>query len=85
MPDQTKRAHELMTALHNDGYDVAERFNLTTTGEVSKAASVLEARQTVEKEKRNGKMHVDLNIDGLSELREVAARRRKTGQLMEEL
>jgi predicted nucleic acid-binding Zn-ribbon protein len=63
--------------------DVAERLDLATTGEVSKAASVLEARQIVEKEKRDGQMHVDLNVDGLNEVREAAARREKTTELME--
>jgi len=65
-------------------YDgIATRLDLATTGEVSKAASVLEARQIIEKEKRDGELHVDLNVDGLNEVREAAARREKTTELME--
>jgi len=55
------------------------------TGEVSKAASILEARKIVEKEQRDDGMHIDLNVDGLNDVREAAARREKTEELMEEL
>jgi prefoldin subunit 5 len=65
--------------------DVAQRLDLSTTGEVSKAASVLEARKIVEKEQRDDGMHIDLNVDGLNDVREAAARREKTEELMEEL
>lgn len=68
------------------GYEqIAERLGLKRTNEISSAATLLESYGVVEKEKRNGEMHVDLNIDGLNGLREAAARRRKTEQLMEEL
>jgi len=65
--------------------EVAERLDLSTTGEVSKAASVLEARKLIEKDSRDDGMYVDLNTDGLNEVREAAARQRKTEELMEEL
>jgi len=54
-------------------------------GEISSAATLLESYKIVEKEKREGEMHVDLNVDGLNEVRERAARRRKTEELMEAL
>jgi len=65
--------------------DVAERLDLSMTGEVSKAASVLEARKLIEKDSRDDGMYVDLNSDGLNEVREAAARQRKTEELMEDL
>ncbi|MFW6382888.1 MAG: hypothetical protein ACOCZD_02490 [Haloferacaceae archaeon] len=65
--------------------DIAQRLDLSSTTHVSKAASVLEARQVIEKENRADGMYVDLNTDGLNEVREAAARRDKTEQLMEEL
>ncbi|MFC5135510.1 MULTISPECIES: hypothetical protein [Haloferacaceae] len=65
--------------------DVAQRLDLSTTGEVSKAASVLEARKIIEKDQRDDGMYVDLNTDGLNEVREAAARREMTEQLMDEL
>jgi len=68
------------------GYEqIAERLGLKRTNEISSAATLLESYGVVEKEKRSGEMHVDLNVDGLNEIREAAARRRKTEQLMEEL
>jgi len=68
------------------GYEqIAERLGLKRTNEISSAATLLESYGVVEKEKRNGEMHVDLNVDGLNEIREAAARRRKTEELMETL
>ena len=68
------------------GYEqIAERLGLKRTNEISSAATLLKSYGVVEKEKQNGEMHVDLNVDGLNEIREAAARRRKTEQLMEEL
>jgi regulator of replication initiation timing len=68
------------------GYEqIAKRLGLKRTNEISSAATLLESYGVVEKEKRSGEMHVDLNVDGLNEIREAAARRRKTEQLMEEL
>ena len=67
-------------------YDaVAERLGVSTTSDVSKAASELERRKVIKKDSRDGGMHVDLNVDGLNEVREAAARREKTEQLMDEL
>lgn len=65
--------------------EIAERLDLSTTGEVSKAASVLKARKIIEKDSRDDGTYVDLNTDGLSEVREAAARQRKTEELMQEL
>ncbi|WP_277540237.1 coiled-coil domain-containing protein [Haloarcula laminariae] len=65
--------------------DVAERLGVSTTSDVSKAASELERRKVIKKDSRDGGMHVDLNVDGLNDVREAAARREKTEQLMDEL
>jgi len=65
--------------------DIAQRLDLSTNGEVSRAASALEARQVIEKDQRDDGMYVDLNTDGLNEVREAAARREKTEELMDEL
>ncbi|WP_324757121.1 hypothetical protein [Haloarcula montana] len=67
-------------------YDaVAERLGVSTTSDVSKAASELERRKVIQKDKRDGGMHVDLNVEGLNEVRQAAAKREKTEQLMDEL
>lgn len=58
---------------------------MSTTGEVSKAASVLEARKILKKDLHDDRMCVDLNFDSLNEVREAAARREKTEKLMDEL
>jgi predicted nuclease with TOPRIM domain len=65
--------------------DVAERLGVSTTSDVSKAASELERRKVIQKDKRNGEMHVDLNVDGLNEVRRAAREREKTEELMDEL
>jgi len=61
---------------------IANRLGLSRTNEISSAATLLESYKIVEKDKREGEMHVDLNVDGLNEVRERAARRRKTEELM---
>lgn len=67
-------------------YDtVAERLGVSTTTDVSKAASELERRKIVEKEKRDGSTYVDLNTTGIEAIRQAAAEREKTEELMEEL
>jgi len=64
--------------------EIGERIN-SRTNEIGSAATLLEDMKVVEKEKRDGQMHVDLNVDGLNEVREAAARRRKTEELMDSL
>lgn len=67
-------------------YDViAELLDLSGTTAVSKAASVLEAQKVVEKERRDDGMYVDLNTNGLNEVREPSAHRRKTEEVTESL
>lgn len=63
--------------------DVADRLGVSRTNEVSSAATTLESYKIVEKENRTDGMHVDLNVDGLTEIREAARRRRETADLME--
>lgn len=65
--------------------DVADRLGVSRTNEVSSAATTLEGYKIVEKEKHDDGTYVDLNVDGLNEIREAAARRRKTSELMETL
>jgi predicted RNase H-like nuclease (RuvC/YqgF family) len=65
--------------------EIAERLGVSTTSDVSTAASELERRRIVQKEQRDGGMHVDLNVDGLNEVRQTAARREQTQELMEGL
>ncbi|WP_226043454.1 DUF87 domain-containing protein [Natrinema sp. DC36] len=64
---------------------VAERLGVSTTTDVSKAASELERRKIVTKDRRDGEMMVDLNTDGIESVRKAAAEREKTEQLMEDL
>jgi hypothetical protein len=67
-------------------YDtVAERLGVSTTGDVSKAASELERRKIVTKDQRNDGIVVDLNVDGINEVRRAAREREKTEELMDEL
>lgn len=66
-------------------YDaIAERLGVSTS-DVSKAASELERRKIVTKDQRDDGMYVDLNTNGIEEVRRAAAEREKTGQLIEEL
>jgi biotin operon repressor len=65
--------------------EVADRLGASRTNEVSSAATTLESFNVVEKEKRNGETLVDLNVDGLQEIREAAKRRRQTESLMDGL
>jgi cell shape-determining protein MreC len=65
--------------------EIAERLGLSANTEVSKAASVLEEHRIVEKEQRGESIYVDLNVNGLNEVREAADRRQKTEDLMEDL
>jgi len=55
------------------------------TNEVSSAATTLESYRIVEKQKRDDGTYIDLNVDGLNEIREAAARRRETEDLMQSL
>lgn len=64
---------------------IAERLGVSTTTDVSKAASELERRKVVTKDHQDDGMYVDLNIDGMNEIREAAAEREKTEELMEGL
>jgi len=65
--------------------EIADRLGASRTNEVSSAATTLESLKVVTKEKRDGQTYVDLNVDGLNEVREAAARRRKTEELMDSL
>jgi predicted nucleic acid-binding Zn-ribbon protein len=62
--------------------DIADRLGVSTTSDVSKAASTLETMMIVEKDRRDDGMVVDLNTDGIQEVREAAARRGRTQELM---
>lgn len=64
---------------------VAERLGASRTNEVSSAATTLESYKIVEKEKRSDGTYVDLNVEGLNEIREAAARRRETEEFMQTL
>jgi uncharacterized coiled-coil DUF342 family protein len=65
--------------------EIANRLGASRTNEVSSAASTLEEYKVIEKERIDDQMHVDLNVDGLNEVRETAERRRRTEDLMEEI
>jgi len=67
-------------------YDtIAERLGVSTTSDVSKAASELERRKIVTKERGEEGMEVDLNVDGIEAVRRAAAERERTEALMEDL
>lgn len=65
--------------------EVADRLGASRTNEVSSAATTLESFNVIEKEKRDEGTFVDLNVDGLQEIREAAARRRQTESIMDGL
>lgn len=65
--------------------EVADRLGLKRTNEISSAATLLESYAVVEKENTSEGMRVDLNVEGLQEVREKAAARRRTDDLMESL
>jgi predicted nuclease with TOPRIM domain len=65
--------------------DVADRLGLSRTNEISSAATHLSSYGIVEKENSAEGMMVDLNVDGLNEVREKAAARRRAGEVMEQL
>lgn len=65
--------------------EVADRFGIQDSSNVAKAASVLESYGVVEKENTANGMLVDLNVNGLNEVRQRAEVRRRTDSLMEEL
>lgn len=64
---------------------VMENLGVSRTNEVSSASTTLEEFGVVSKEKRDDGTYVDLNIDGINEIRERAASRRRTEELMEGL
>jgi DNA-binding MarR family transcriptional regulator len=64
---------------------IAERLGVSTTSDVSKAASELERRKIITKDRHDDGMYVDLNVDGVQEVRRAAAEREKTEELMESL
>jgi len=64
---------------------IADRLNVSTTTDVSKAASELERRQIVTKDRTDQGMTVDLNVDGIEDVHRAAAEREKTEQIMEDL
>jgi len=67
-------------------YDtIADRLGVSTTSDVSKAASELERRKIVTKDRGDDGMDVDLNTEGIEKVRKAAAEREKTENLMEEL
>jgi len=65
--------------------EIADRLGVSRNNEVSSAATTLESFKIVEKDKRGDQTVVDLNVDGLQEIRESADRRRRTSEIMEEL
>ena len=65
--------------------EIADRVGVSTNTDVSKAASELERRKIVTKDRGEDAMRVDLNVDGIEEVRQAAAEREKTEQLMEDL
>jgi vacuolar-type H+-ATPase subunit I/STV1 len=64
---------------------IAERLGVSTTSDVSKAASELERRRIVTKDRQSDGTYVDLNVDGIEGVRQAAAEREKTEQLMDNL
>jgi DNA-binding transcriptional regulator YhcF (GntR family) len=52
---------------------------------VSKATSELERRKIITKDRHDDGMYVDLNVDGIQDVRRAAAEREKTEELMESL
>jgi hypothetical protein len=64
---------------------VAERLGVSTTSDVSKADSELERRKIITKDRHDDGMSVDLNVDGIQEVRRAAVEREKSEELMESL
>lgn len=59
---------------------------MTPKNKVSRElSSELERRKIISKNRADDGMHVDLNVDGIEEVRQAAAEREKTEQLMDEL
>lgn len=65
--------------------EIAQNLDVTTTQNVSSAASTLENRKIIKKERRDDGTYVDLNLDGLNEIRKAANQREKTKEIMEDL
>lgn len=65
--------------------EIADRLGYSTTSTVSTSASALESVKVVEKLEVDGEQAVDLNTDGLNEIRFAAKRRQDTEERMEEL
>jgi Mn-dependent DtxR family transcriptional regulator len=65
--------------------EIADRLGVSTTSDISKAATTLETMKIVEKDRHDDGMVVDLNTDGIQAVRKAAARRDRTQELMEGL
>ena len=65
--------------------EIAQNLDVSTTTDVSKAASTLANRKIIKKERRDDGTYVDLNLDGLNQIRKAAREREKTQELMEDL
>lgn len=64
---------------------VKENLGVSRTNEISSAATTLEEFGVSTKEERDDVTYVDLNLDGINEIRERAASRRRTEEIMEDL
>lgn len=64
--------------------DIAGRLNVSTTDDVSKAATTLEAKKVIVKHTDKSPYEVDLNIGGIEEIMAAREKQRRTEELMEE-
>lgn len=65
--------------------DIRKRLEVSTTNDISSAASTLEAKKVIKKDKRDDGTHVDFNIDGIQDIRKQRAKSEKTEELMEKI
>lgn len=79
----------VLAAVINEGdpvdYEtITERLGVSTTTDVSKTASELEHWKILSKDRRDDGMWVDLNTDGIEEIRQAVAEGERTEELVEE-
>lgn len=63
--------------------EIAERKGVSGTGNISSAATTLEAYGIVTKQKSGGSTAVDLNIDGIEEMARMQEKRQRTKEIKE--
>ena len=65
--------------------EVATRLDVTTTNHVSSAATTLEEFNIVRKDSSGGEVRVDLNTEGIADIKREAERRERTAEIMNDL